>query len=251
MLVPILSVLNETELYQSWLPNWSTPKFRIRKVEKLAQAGRASQIIIVTNDLPWPIAAREIVLDAMAFDDIEESGDIGIHMGSIDEDYKGVVVVPPPEDKKIVRVDLEGGFLFRSCPEDHPTLKTYRKLEAERLEKESLDNANNDEEKKDRDDEDDEIILVTFCACVDPKLGFIPQSFLNFMMRTVMGTAWKMLLKVAEDVRDGKREEHASAIEKKRTSLYDWVEARVKRMFLLVRSGFNLIDTDTTQQLAV
>ena len=31
MLVPFLSVLNESELYASWLPNWSVPRFRVRR----------------------------------------------------------------------------------------------------------------------------------------------------------------------------------------------------------------------------
>ena len=33
MLVPFLSVLNESELYASWLPNWSVPRFRVRRSE--------------------------------------------------------------------------------------------------------------------------------------------------------------------------------------------------------------------------
>ena len=31
MLVPFLSVLNESELYKSWLPNWTMPRLRVRR----------------------------------------------------------------------------------------------------------------------------------------------------------------------------------------------------------------------------
>ncbi len=78
MLSPFISVLNETELYETWLPSWNTPKFQIRRCDKLSQTGRCSQVIIVTIDLPWPMASREIVLLADAFDDIDENGDIAI-----------------------------------------------------------------------------------------------------------------------------------------------------------------------------
>jgi len=47
LLVPLLSVLNESQLYHTWLPSWNIPpKFGIRRVNKLKQVGRCSQIII-------------------------------------------------------------------------------------------------------------------------------------------------------------------------------------------------------------
>lgn len=47
LLVPIISVLNESQLYHTWIPSWSFPvKFGVRRVEKIKQVGRCSQIII-------------------------------------------------------------------------------------------------------------------------------------------------------------------------------------------------------------
>ena len=78
MLVPFLSVLNESELYSTWLPNWTVPRLRISRSNKLTQHGRCSQVVLVTVDLPWPFSAREVVLDASGVDDIDYTGDIAV-----------------------------------------------------------------------------------------------------------------------------------------------------------------------------
>jgi hypothetical protein len=47
LLVPLLSVLIETDLYITWLPCWNYPRIGLDKVEKLAQMGRTEQTIQV------------------------------------------------------------------------------------------------------------------------------------------------------------------------------------------------------------
>ena len=83
MLVPFLFVLNESELYKSWLPNWTMPRLRVRRSDKLSQTGRCSQVVLVTVDLPWPFSSRECVLDAWGVDDIDASGDICVLVDSM------------------------------------------------------------------------------------------------------------------------------------------------------------------------
>jgi len=75
----------------------------------------------------------------------------------------------------------------------------------------------------------DDLVLVTFSFSVNPKLR-IPQSLINFFVRTAIGHVWGMFLRVAEDVKEGKRPAHSEAIEKKREVLYDWVESRTRVM---------------------
>lgn len=129
MLVPFLSVLNESELYASWLPNWTVPRFRIRRSEKLKQTGRVSQVVVVTIDLPWPFSAREAVLDACGVDDIDASGDICVLVRALGEDDDASesdaeiatadnIAVPSVDEADVVRIGFEGGFLFRALPED-------------------------------------------------------------------------------------------------------------------------------------
>lgn len=214
LLSPFISVLNETELYETWLPSWSVPKFRVTKCKKLSQRGRCSQIIIVTFDVPWPISSREVVLLADGFDDIDKNGDIGIRLRSLNTGDENDSV-PPPEDPSTVRIDLDGGFLICKCPGDHPALLQ-------------------DKEKKGSSADDK--ILITFAASMNPKMKLLPQSFLNFMVKVAFGLVWSMLLKVAQDVQNGKREDHKKKITEKRV-LYDWLESRLKAMLLFVQKN--------------
>ena len=223
LLVPLLSVLNESDLYATWFPRWTSPmRLGVTGSEKLQQNGRVNQTILVSVDMPWPLSAREVVINALACDDIDSNGHIaltlqtleaGEEIGTIGE---GPKVVPPPR-KGSVRLDFDGGFLFRPCPPDHPTLKG------------SVEGGLNETELQ------TDLLLVSFSMFIDTKISFLPTSVINFVVRTVIGRIWDMFLKVAEDVREGKRPKHRAAIEKKRRTLFDWVEERVQVMLRIVQ----------------
>jgi hypothetical protein len=141
---------------------------------------------------------------------------------------------------------VDGGFVFEKCPSDHPMAKhgkkDKKKDNKENKKAEGNDNKLSSDEKNeggneennpnDDDDEedDDNLILLTFTFSVDPKLSILPQSFLNFFLRTAIHQIWGMFLNVATEVCDGKRPEHSAAIARKRVELYDWVEERTRCM---------------------
>ena len=198
LLVPLISVLNESELYASWMPQLNVPRLRIRRSEKLKQMGRASQVIIVTCEVPWPLAAREVALSAVAVDDIDgEHGDIVVRINSLDTgDLDGLISSP---DDGVYRMSFHAGFTFS---------------------KDKSGGENNGEER----------ILSSFLAYVDSKLLSFPKPLLDFVLRQAFGLVWNKLLRVAEEVRDGKRNEHQKVIDAKKEVLYDWVDERVSHM---------------------
>lgn len=217
LLIPLLSVLNECELYQTWLPSWEKPvRLGVTKSEKLRQVSRVSQVLAVETSSPWPLAPREVILGAVAWDDIDHCGDVAIHLKGLhtDNDEMGVEI-PPPQGGS-VRVDFDGGFLFQKCPEDHPA------LDREKREKSSTENKGEDRE---------QILLVSFLMYVDSKMKLLPVRVINFVVRTVIGRMWEKFLSVAEDVKEGKRPHHKEAIEAKRECLYNWVDERIDAMF--------------------
>ena len=209
LLVPLLSVLNESELYGEWLPRWTTPtRLGVRESVKVAQVGRCSQLVVITCDCPWPLETRQVVLDAVAFDDMATNGDIGVLLRT--KDCENDPRVPPkPTEEETTRIDVDGAFLFRRVPDG------WANVEGE-----------------DACDGEPDDILTTFGFVVDPKLEYIPTWLLNFIVRTVIGTLWAAFIRVAEEVRDGKRPKHAERIERKRAELYDWVDERAARMFV-------------------
>ncbi|KAL7530336.1 hypothetical protein ACHAWF_003336 [Thalassiosira exigua] len=230
LIVPFLSVLNESELYSTWLPNYDIPRLKVAKSEKWRQTGRCSQVVNVEVEIPWPLAARQVILKAVACDNIdafpEEEGDmieclgrdggrIIIRLQSLDtqnSEDEGLNI--PPARINQVRMKVRGGFTIEKCPTDHPLAKHSMKYDA--TTKPELP-AKGD------------LILVTFSFCVDPNMTSVPKSLINFFLRTAMGQMWNIFLNVAEDVKDGKRPRHSKAIEKKRC-LYDWIEERTRVM---------------------
>ena len=220
LLVPIISVLNESELYSSFLPNWTVPKLRVSKSEKLQQRGRCSQIVNIETEVPWPLAMRQVIIKAVAIDDLDRqdgdvsSGRIVIRLQSLDTDTnnkEGYEV--PPTIRGAVRVKVKGGFIIEKVATDHPlvshALQYYRKS------------------KKDTSKED--LVSVTLSFCVDPQLSSVPKPFIDFFVRQAIGRMWNMFLDVAEGVKSGRQKAHCDAISKKR-DLYDWVEERTRTM---------------------
>jgi hypothetical protein len=114
LLIPLLSVLNETDIYESWIPSFPFPKVGLHASNQLERAGRADQTIQLVFDLPWPFAKKEIVLHARALDDIDSQRYIVINLNSVNE---GPLL--PPLARGTDRIDLNGAILCRACPPDH------------------------------------------------------------------------------------------------------------------------------------
>ena len=272
MLVPLLSVLNESELYKTWVPNWTVPRLRMRRSDKLHQHGRCSQVVLVTMDLPWPFSSREAVLDACGVDDIDAAGDICVLVESLDAERDGSehrdgsaeFIVPRVDEADTVRIDFEGGFLFRALPrgwrEARRAIPAAKKPsssswfsggwgesavanpadDADAAPATSPDGTPCDDERDaapDVDGDDADAILVSVQMYIDPKISFVPASLMHFVTRTVLYTMWCVLLRMAEGIRDGKAPAHAAAIEAKRETLYDWTVEGVRLCLEGVRAG--------------
>lgn len=201
LLVPILSVLNETSLYETWIPSWKIPlRMGIAASEQVAQVSRGTQILRILCDCPWPYSQREAIIKAVAVDEIDEQGFIAIRLSSkIPRDEAGDI---PPPSRNVERIDFEGTMLLRPCPRHHELLLKSKHVYTEPL------------------------ILVSFKMFVDPHMTGIPASVMNFMTRTVIGTIWSMFLSVAEGVRAGARPLHKRAIAEKK-EFYDWMKLRI------------------------
>jgi hypothetical protein len=177
----------------------------------------------VETEVQWPLGSRQLLLKAVACDDIDthidsHSGDKPViegkaHGGKIlvrieslcdqadKEELEGIEV--PPTKKGYVRMEVHGGFVFEKCPLDHPMRESAGSQ--------------------------DDLVLVTFSFSVDPKLR-IPQTLINFFVRTAIGHLWGMFLRVAEEVKNGNSPAHSEAINRKREVLYNWVEERATIM---------------------
>jgi hypothetical protein len=214
LLVPILAVFNESDLYSTWMPSWKKPiKLGVSQTRKLKESGRGNQIIQVTTSMAWPLYDRELIMHVVAADVIDEEGCIAIH--AMSQTHEDDDIIPQPSNN-VVRLDYSCSILIRACPPDHPCLAKSKHLYPP----------------------DEELLLFSLEMNADPHVKVIPQSLQNFVTRTVIGRFWSSLLHVAEDVRSGKRPQHKEAIEVKQ-KLYHWIDQRVAMMIQSVKEAQN------------
>jgi hypothetical protein len=219
LLVPLISVFNESELYHTWMPQWRVPRLAMTESNKLAEFTRGHQIVQVLIEMPFPFDNRECIQHAYAIDMIDpdeesaaaslvddnaifvkvESLETGMH-------YDYDVEIPETRDG-VTRVDFQAGILIRTCPVDHPLLN-----------KSKADYPPGEKR-----------LLLSLIQQIDAHVAGVPVRMVNFFTRTVLGRQWASLLAVAEAVRDGKRPEHQKAITAKQ-ELYEWLEKRVQVM---------------------
>ena len=182
LLVPLLSVLIETDLFMTWLPRWTIPRIGLSSVNKLGQLGRTEQIIQFISEVPWPFTARDVILKTCATDDIDDitedpntTGTIAISLLSVRDDqvHKSTLFNPhyqaekdvidiPPIAEGMKRAEFNGGLLIRKCPEDHVALR-HSTIHYP---------------------PDEHLILVGFSMRIDGKISpLFPTSVINFVIQ--------------------------------------------------------------------
>lgn len=196
MLVPLLAVMNETDLFHA-----------AGESVMVKELGRGNQIVHVIFDTPFPFENREMYQYGFAVDEIDNNESIIVKIHSLDPGEYDGVIIPEPTGRGLVRVDYDAGVLIRSCPPDHPTLV----------------NSQSDYPTGEK------LLLLSLTQCIDPHVHYVPKRLVNYVTRSVMGHVWGNLLATTEEVRDGKRPAHQEAINNNR-ELYGWVEQRVKVM---------------------
>lgn len=210
LLIPIISVFNESDLYDTWMPSFKKPiRMGIQESRKIKEEGRGNQIIRVKASMAWPFKMRECTQHAVAVDVIEDQGAVAIQVLTEKPEDNPDIPEPSPD---AVAIDLDCCMLIRGCPPDHPLLAKSRH----------------------KYPEGEELILISMKCWVDPHLSGVPVSVINWVSRTVFGRLWSSLLGVAEGIREGKRPKHNEAIDRNR-ELYDWVEQRVEVMMEKVK----------------
>jgi hypothetical protein len=268
LLIPLISVLNESDLYETWMPKFNFPfRLGITESKKLGEYGRGNQIILVTIQMPYPFCTRQVIQHAISIDTIDEHNAIMIQVHSVPPG-KHIYDLDIDEPKKgIVRIDLEVSMLLRACPKDHPLyIKRMEKLqqlqECEEKKMKQQKKKTNRKEKSSKDDHeasevetksstspventannDDtsnsvppkmklpSLLLVTALLQVDAHVKAVPQKVVNFFTRTALSSLWHSLLHVAQEVQQGKRPQHVQCINETNKDLYDWIKQRTDIM---------------------
>lgn len=205
LLSPVLAVFNESDLYHTWLPSWKIPKILISESERLRQIGRVSQVVRMRVGLQWPLYDRELMLFGLACDDIDATGTIAVKINTLkegDDDWFS------PEEG-VHRVHFSGGLLFR-----RPSPELIRRARKEGYV------AN--------DVADSELVATSYMFEFENRGAYFPDTIVRFSIDIGITVMWGMVLRVAEEVRDGKHADFNAIIASKRETLYDWIDERVK-----------------------
>lgn len=218
LLVPLLSVFHEFQLWQTWVPRFTKPfSLGLRCSRVLKALGRGCQIVQGIVDLPWPLNNRDTVLEVLTVDDIEgHHGAIYVKVFSHHHDTRVVHVdgVPPCEPGAD-RMEFDGGISFQPCPPTHPSLGDHQQRPP------GLPDARGSQN-------EEPLLLMTFTAYMRPTV--------NLIVKTFFPPTWEQLLRVAEGIRDGKLPLYGAAMGAQE-ELYDWVQSRMNVLIRQSRSG--------------
>jgi hypothetical protein len=137
LLVPLLAVLIETELYNTWVPRWEFPAVGAKFVRKLTQTGRTNQVLHIGLEVPWPFRGRELVLASVGVEDVEENGLIAIDVKTLSAEERqrrtgGLKIAPPTDPHDVEYVDFEGCCVFSNVPRGSSTTERVRSCSTRR-----------------------------------------------------------------------------------------------------------------------
>lgn len=212
LLVPLLALLNETDLYQKWIPE-------VSKSEKIQQTGRVSQLLRLLINLPWPLPKLEFLYRGLGCDDVETSKNIMIKLDTLKEgDVVNGYEVPPPPDEgsKVHRFDINGGFLFEPCTEDY----MKRAIEGKFIKKEGgTANSSNNINISD-------YLCLSLYFQMESSRFRLPESILKLMFKVSISASTSRFFRAAKDIKNKKKKEHCKRIQEKREEIYDWMDER-------------------------
>ena len=124
LLIPIISVLNESDLYSDWIPSWTIPfTMGISTSNQHAKIGALDQIVHLIANVPWPFLPREVYIQSMVIDEIDEHNFFAVRLFTLYEsedgntnktaDNNGSLVKIPSPLPTVQRFDFNGVLLFR------------------------------------------------------------------------------------------------------------------------------------------
>lgn len=120
LLVPLLCVLNESELYVDWIPSWEIPKLGVHETELVEKRSRVNQTIRILANVPWPFSQRETVLTTTIIDEIDENSYFAVRIDTVEN---------KSPSSKAEQIEVHGLLLFRpqvDCPDQvHVSFKLY------------------------------------------------------------------------------------------------------------------------------
>ncbi|XP_077226285.1 polyketide cyclase/dehydrase/lipid transport superfamily protein [Tasmannia lanceolata] len=174
-----LCVSWESTLYKKWWPQFSIPPFKIITSTCLKKVRIGEEISIVRMKVPWPLAAREAVVEFFLLEYIEDDLVI-VLMNTVSDTelcdiqthgFYGDVI---PEAKDMVRIELVGGFALQKVNSNKSYFRTIMNI--------------------------------------DIKIDFVPPTLINFISRQLIGSGFKLYQKAVTSVANGD-EEFSKALE--------------------------------------
>jgi len=196
LIVSMFAVLQQIEMWDTWMPFFNYPvKMGICDVQKYEKFGRFNLLFGAKMCLPL-LGDRRLRVEFTISDCIAEDGVVVCKSRSVgeggDNQYFGDL---PPKNSEQIYFDMS--ITIRKCPPGHPALKKSR-----------LHN-------------EEELFLVTKTAFIQPSI--------NIFTKTFCGPVFLTLLRIADEVRNGKRPKYTEAMKQEKYN-FDWIEQHLTEL---------------------
>ncbi|KAH7295355.1 hypothetical protein KP509_27G043600 [Ceratopteris richardii] len=165
---PITSALClawEAPSYTLWWPQMTIPPFKVIESKWVKRGFNGEDISLIRVKVPWPLAAREVVMCAFELEVFDEELVIVLlHSFPETEECNKVSGIPDPLPN-IVRMELVGGFALQRVSPEQSYFRTVANL--------------------------------------DIKLEFVPPWLINFISRQLIGLGYKLYQKTLSSINKG------------------------------------------------
>lgn len=208
LVLPLLAVLNEVDLYNTWLPKWGKPtRLEFVRTNTLRRSGMTIQDCTIR--VAAPLATVETYLRVEGVDDTVANREVTLTLNHLEVgDQEGLV---PPHEEGVNRVKINAVVLYRKAPKDE-------ELKAKALRGKKL--------KEDEDFVKISIVVEYGNENTMLKGGFVIRKLATFVLKIVAGMMVNRMFSLAEEVRDHKRPEYEKAMAEK-PETYDWIRERI------------------------
>jgi len=214
-LCDLICVLNEIDLWPTWVPSLSFPTMRVDEAFQVMSISKTDQVAYMRAAVPWPMASREVLLRIYGMDMMSKEDKVVVALHSMDEAAGTALVgdLPPalhPSEDAMLGLDAAA---LQACRDQIPGPEQgFTRMEAHGgavLTYHSPDKT-----------------WLDIVFTVDAKIPILPTSLINAITKRLCSMILSLLNRTVKTVKGSVYDERKQANQ----NLYGYIDERLEEL---------------------